>query len=231
MAALGVEVVHLYGLTETYGPSLVCAWWPEWDALAPDEQARGKARQGVRHVGVADVRVVDAAGRDVPADGQTMGEVLIRGNTVMQGYLHDPDATEAAFAGGVFHSGDVAVRHPDGRIELRDRLKDVIISGGENVSSVEVENVLYRHPAVAVAAVVARPDERWGEVPCAFVELRPGATATEAELIAFCRERLAGFKTPKAVVFGEVPRTSTGKIPKFELRQRLGAGVGEARSG
>ena len=159
----------------------------------------------------------------MPADGKTTGEIVIRGNTVMQGYLHDEDATEKAFAGGVFHSGDLAVVHPDGRIQVRDRLKDVIISGGENVSSVEVEGVLYRHPAVAAAAVVAKPDDRWGEVPCAFVELRPGAAATEAELIAFCRERLAGFKTPKAVVFGEIPKTSTGKIQKFELRERVRA--------
>jgi fatty-acyl-CoA synthase len=229
---LGIEVLQVYGLTETTGHVVHCAWEDAWDDLGDGERAALKARQGVPMPITEEVSVLDlATGEPVPADGETPGEVVIRGNTVMQGYLHDPDATEAAFAGGVFHSGDVAVRHPDGRIELRDRLKDVIISGGENVSSVEVENVLYRHPAVAVAAVVARPDERWGEVPCAFVELRPGATATEAELIAFCRERLAGFKTPKAVVFGEVPRTSTGKIPKFELRQRLGAGVGDARSG
>jgi fatty-acyl-CoA synthase len=168
-------------------------------------------------VGVLDLQT----GEQVPADGASIGEIVIRGNTVMKGYLNDPDATEAAFAGEVFHSGDLAVVHPDGRIQVRDRLKDVIISGGENVSSVEVEGVLHRHPAVATAAVVARPDERWGEVPCAFVELRPGETATEAELIAFCRERLAGFKTPKAVIFGDIPKTSTGKIQKFELRERV----------
>jgi fatty-acyl-CoA synthase len=219
---LGIEVLQVYGLTETTGHVVHCAWEEAWDALPDAERAALKARQGVRMPITEEVAVLDLeTGEPVPADGATPGEVVIRGNTVMQGYLHDPDATEAAFAGGVFHSGDVAVLHPDGRIELRDRLKDVIISGGENVSSVEVENVLYRHPAVAVAAVVARPDERWGEVPCAFVELRPGARADEAELIAFCRERLAGFKTPKAIVFGEVPRTSTGKIPKYELRRRL----------
>jgi fatty-acyl-CoA synthase len=219
---LGIEVLQVYGLTETTGHVVHCAWEEAWDALPDAERAALKARQGVRMPITEEVAVLDLeTGQPVPADGATPGEVVIRGNTVMQGYLHDPDATEAAFAGGVFHSGDVAVLHPDGRIELRDRLKDVIISGGENVSSVEVENVLYRHPAVAVAAVVARPDERWGEVPCAFVELRPGASADEAELIAFCRERLAGFKTPKAIVFGEVPRTSTGKIPKYELRRRL----------
>jgi fatty-acyl-CoA synthase len=219
---LGVEVLQVYGLTETTGHVVHCAWEDAWDALPAGERAALKARQGVRMPITEEVSVIDTeTGDRVPADGVTPGEVVIRGNTVMQGYLHDPAATEAAFAGGVFHSGDVAVQHPDGRIELRDRLKDVIISGGENVSSVEVENVLYRHPAVAVAAVVARPDPKWGEVPCAFVELRPGASATEAEIIAFCRERLAGFKTPKAVVFGDVPRTSTGKIPKYELRERL----------
>ena len=178
-------------------------------------------------VGVVDVET----GEQVPADGTTTGEIVIRGNTVMQGYLHDEAATEAAFAGGVFHSGDIAVVHPDGRIQVRDRLKDVIISGGENVSSVEVEGVLHRHPAVATAAVVAKPDDRWGEVPCAFVELRPGAVVTEAELIAFCRERLAGFKTPKAVVFGDIPKTATGKIQKFELRERVRAAVPSGASG
>jgi fatty-acyl-CoA synthase len=228
---LGFDVLQVYGLTETTGHVVHCAFEDAWDALPDAERAALKARQGVRMPITEQLSVVDVeTGQEVPADGETTGEVVIRGNTVMQGYLHDEAATEAAFAGGVFHSGDVAVRHPDGRIELRDRLKDVIISGGENVSSVEVENVLYRHPAVAVAAVVAQPDERWGEVPCAFVELRPGAAADEAEIIAFCRERLAGFKTPKTVVFGEVPRTSTGKIPKFELRQRLLAAGADARS-
>ncbi len=219
---LGFEVMQVYGLTETTGHVVHCAWEEAWNDLPDAERADMKARQGVRMPITEEVSVVDVAtGERVPADGATPGEIVIRGNTVMQGYLRDPDATEAAFAGGVFHSGDLAVVHSDGRIEIRDRLKDVIISGGENVSSVEVEGVLYRHPAVAAAAVVARPDPRWGEVPCAFVELRPGASATEEELIAFCRERLAGFKTPKAVVFGEIPKTSTGKIQKFELRQRV----------
>jgi fatty-acyl-CoA synthase len=221
---LGFEVLQVYGLTETTGHVVHCAFQEEWSGLPDAERAELKARQGVRMPITESVGVVDVeTGEQVPADGQTTGEIVIRGNTVMQGYLHDEDATEKAFAGGVFHSGDLAVVHPDGRIQVRDRLKDVIISGGENVSSVEVEGVLYRHPAVAAAAVVAKPDERWGEVPCAFVELRPGAAATEAELIAFCRERLAGFKTPKAVVFGEIPKTSTGKIQKFELRERVRA--------
>jgi fatty-acyl-CoA synthase len=221
---LGFEVMQVYGLTETTGHVVHCAWEEAWNELPDAERAELKARQGVRMPITEEVGVIDVeTGAQVPADGTTPGEIVIRGNTVMKGYLHDPDATEAAFAGEVFHSGDLAVVHPDGRIEVRDRLKDVIISGGENVSSVEVEGVLYRHPAVAVAAVVARPDPRWGEVPCAFVELRPGAAATEAELIAFCRERLAGFKTPKAVVFGEIPKTSTGKIQKFELRERVRA--------
>ncbi len=223
---LGFDVLQVYGLTETTGHVVHCAWEEEWNALPDAERADLKARQGVRMpitewVGVVDVET----GEPVPADGTTTGEIVIRGNTVMQGYLHDEAATEAAFAGGVLHSGDIAVVHPDGRIQVRDRLKDVIISGGENVSSVEVEGVLHRHPAVAAAAVVAKPDPRWGEVPCAFVELRPGAAATEAELIAFCRERLAGFKTPKAVVFGEIPKTATGKIQKFELRERVRAAV------
>jgi fatty-acyl-CoA synthase len=219
---LGFEVLQVYGLTETTGHVVHCAWEEEWSDLPDAERADLKARQGVRMPITESVGVLDLeTGAQVPADGASIGEIVIRGNTVMKGYLHDPDATETAFQGEVFHSGDLAVVHPDGRIQVRDRLKDVIISGGENVSSVEVEGVLHRHPAVAAAAVVARPDERWGEVPCAFVELRPGATATEAELIAFCRERLAGFKTPKAVIFGDIPKTSTGKIQKVELRERV----------
>ena len=224
MAALGIEVVHLYGLTETYGPSLTCAWWPEWDGLAPEEQARQKARQGVRHAGVADVRVVDADLRDVPADGQTMGEVVIRGNTVMAGYYRDEAGTAEAFRGGWFHSGDLGVLHPDGYVELRDRAKDVIISGGENVSTIEVEQVIVRHPAVLEAAVIGVPDPHWGEVPKAFVALKPGVQATAEEIVALCHAHLARFKAPKAVEFGELPKTSTGKIQKYVLREREWAG-------
>ncbi|HEY7062278.1 MAG TPA: acyl--CoA ligase family protein [Chloroflexota bacterium] len=224
MAALGVEVVHLYGLTETYGPSLACTWWPEWDALTPDERARQKARQGVRHVGVADVRMVDAAGRDVPADGQTMGEVIIRSNTVMTGYYRDEAGTAQAFRGGWFHSGDLGVLHPDGYVELRDRAKDVIITGGENVSTIEVEQAIIRHPAVLEAAVIGVPDPHWGEVPKAFVALKPGAAATAEEIVALCHQQLARFKAPKTVEFGELPKTSTGKIQKYLLREREWAG-------
>jgi fatty-acyl-CoA synthase len=221
---LGFDVLQVYGLTETTGHVVHCAWEDEWGSLPDAERAELKARQGVRMPITESVAVIDLqTGEQVPNDGTTTGEIVIRGNTVMKGYLNDPAATEAAFAGEAFHSGDLAVVHPDGRIQVRDRLKDVIISGGENVSSVEVEGVLHRHPAVAAAAVVAKPDERWGEVPCAFVELRPDAAVTEAELIAFCRERLAGFKTPKTVVFGDIPKTSTGKIQKFELRERVRA--------
>jgi fatty-acyl-CoA synthase len=219
MSALGVEVIHLYGLTETYGPSLTCAWWPEWNDLPADDQARIKARQGVPPVAVSGVRVVDERLQDVPADGQTMGEVVIRGNTVMAGYYRDPEATAQAFRGGWFHSGDLGVLHPDGYVELRDRAKDVIISGGENISTIEVEQVLLRHPAVLEAAVIGVPDERWGEVPRAFVTLKPGQAASDDELIAFCKQQLATFKAPKAVVFGELPKTSTGKIQKFVLRE------------
>lgn len=219
---LGFTVMQVYGLTETYGHVVQCAWQSEWDELPFAEQAEIKARQGVRFpmneaVMVADVGTVNP----VPADGQSMGEILIRGNTVMKGYYKDPHATREAFAEGWFHSGDLAVVHPDGYIQIRDRLKDVIISGGENISSVEVEGTLYKHPAVALAAVVAAPDEKWGEVPCAFVELKPGATASEEEILAFCKENMAGFKRPKKVVFGELPKTSTGKIQKFVLRDQV----------
>jgi fatty-acyl-CoA synthase len=224
MAALGVEVIHLYGLTETYGPSLACAWWPEWDALPLDEQARLKARQGVRHVGVDGTRVVDSDMRDVPADGQTMGELLVRSNTVMAGYFRDEAGTAEAFRGGWFHTGDLGVRHPDGYVELRDRAKDVIISGGENISTIEVEQVIARHPAVLEVAVVGVPDARWGEVPKAFVVLKPGARATDEEIAEFCRRHLARFKAPKQVEFGELPKTSTGKIQKYLLREREWAG-------
>jgi fatty-acyl-CoA synthase len=218
--ALGFDVMQVYGLTETYGHVVQCAWQAEWDALAFGEQAEIAARQGVRFPMTEEVAVIDReSGAPVPCNAETLGEVVIRGNTVMKGYHKGPEATAEAFAGGWFHSGDLAVVHPDGYMQIKDRLKDIIISGGENISSVEIEGVLYRHPAVAAAAVVARPDEKWGETPCAFVELKPGAEATEQEVIAFCRGQLAGFKAPKRVVFGELPKTSTGKIEKYKLRK------------
>ncbi len=221
MAERGIEVTHVYGLTEVYGPAVVCAWHREWDALPGGEQAALKARQGVQYPVLEGLMVADPKTLEpVPKDGRTMGEVFLRGNIVMKGYLKNPAATEEAFDGGWFHSGDLGVWHEDGYIELKDRSKDIIISGGENISSIEVEGVLYRHPAVALAAVVARPDETWGESPCAFVELKPGAEAGEAELIAFCRDNLAHFKAPKTVVFGPLPKTSTGKMQKFLLRER-----------
>ncbi|HYZ31168.1 MAG TPA: acyl-CoA synthetase [Crenalkalicoccus sp.] len=222
MQAAGFQVCHVYGLTECYGPAVVNEWHEDWNAKPAPERAALMARQGVRYLTLEALDVMDPETmRPVPADGTTLGEVMMQGNVVMKGYLKDRAATEKAFAGGWFHTGDLAVKHPGGYIQLKDRSKDIIISGGENISSIEVEDVLYKHPAVMLAAVVARPDEKWGEVPCAFVELKPGAEATEAELIAFCRERLAGFKTPKLVVFAELPRTSTGKIQKHVLRSRV----------
>jgi len=218
--ALGARVVHVYGLTETYGPFTVCAWPGEWDARPDDERHRAKARQGVPYVFGGDVRVVDPEGRDVPADGTALGEVLMRGNGVMAGYFDDAEATEAVFAGGWFHSGDAGVQHPDGYVELRDRFKDVIVSGGENISTIEVEQALARHPAVQEVAVVGIPDERWGERPKAFVTLAPGVTASADELIAFARQHIAGYKVPSAVEFCELPKTSTGKVQKFVLRER-----------
>ena len=219
--AMGFAVTHVYGLTEVYGPSVVCEWHAEWDAQPPGERARLKARQGVRYPVLEGLMVGDARTlAPVPQDGATMGEVFMRGNIVMKGYLKNPGATRDAFAGGWFHTGDLGVVHPDGYIELKDRSKDIIISGGENVSTIEVESVLYRHPAVLEAAVVARPDPHWGETPCAFVGLKPGASATAEELIAFCRERLAHFKAPKTIVFGPLPKTSTGKVQKFQLREQ-----------
>jgi fatty-acyl-CoA synthase len=218
--ALGFEVNHLYGLTETYGPITICEWDPAWDVLPVAERARLKARQGVQMVTADAVRVVDSELRDVPADGETMGEVVMRGNNVMKGYFHDDEATAEAFRGGWFHSGDLGVMHPDGYVELRDRAKDIIISGGENISTIEVEQAIVRHPDVLEAAVVAVPHEKWGERPKAFVTLRDGATLTEAELIAFARETLPGFKAPDEIEFGELPKTSTGKIKKYELRAR-----------
>jgi fatty-acyl-CoA synthase len=219
--ALGFRINHVYGLTETYGPITVCEWHAEWDGAGDEERARLKARQGVAFVTSDPVRVVDADMRDVPADGETMGEVVMRGNNVMKGYFADEAATAEAFRGGWFHSGDLAVMHPDGYIELRDRAKDIIISGGENISTIEVERALVRHPDVLEAAVVAVPDEKWGERPKGFVTLRPGATLTAEELIAFSRETLPGFKAPSEIEFGELPKTSTGKVKKFELRARV----------
>jgi fatty-acyl-CoA synthase len=219
MRHAGFEVLHVYGLTEVYGPAVTNEWHAGWNALPPPEQAKLMARQGVRYLPLEALEVLDPETmRPVPADGAAMGEVMFRGNVVMKGYLKDEEATAKAFQGGWFHSGDLAVKYPDGYIQLRDRSKDIIISGGENISSIEVEDALYKHPAVAVAAVVAQPDEKWGEVPCAFVELKAGATATEAELIAHCKTILAGFKAPKRVVFQELPKTSTGKIQKHVLR-------------
>ncbi len=225
MEDMGARLTHVYGLTEVYGPHTVCAWHPEWDALPVEERARLKARQGVAYTHAVDLRVVDDEMRDVPADGETLGEVLMRGNNVMLGYFRQPEATAEAFRGGWFHSGDLAVVHPDGYIELKDRKKDIIISGGENISTIEVENTLYKHPAVAEVAVIGVPDERWGEVPKAFVTLKPGASATAEDLIAFCRDRIAHFKCPKRIEFCELPKTSTGKIRKNVLRDREWAGA------
>ncbi len=224
MEALGVDLIHLYGLTEVYGPNTICEAPAEWSTLPLAERARVKARQGVPFVIADAMRVVDGDLREVPADGQTMGEVVMRGKNIMAGYYRDPEATARAFLGGWFHSGDLAVMHPDGYIELRDRKKDIIISGGENISTIEVEQVVARHPAVLECAVVAVPDEHWGERPKAFVTLRPGMAATEDDIIAFCRANLAHFKCPAAVAYGELPKTATGKVQKFVLREREWAG-------
>ena len=220
MTDAGFELTHLYGLTETYGPATINEWDPSWNDLpAPDRSAK-RIRQGIRYVALEALTVMDPETMtEVPADGETLGEVMFRGNIVMKGYLKNPKATEEAFAGGWFHSGDLGVMHPDGYIQLKDRSKDIIISGGENISSIEVEEVLYKHPGVAFCAVVAKPDEKWGETPCAFIELRPGASATEEEILEWCRQGLARFKVPRRVVFAEVPKTSTGKIQKFKLRE------------
>jgi fatty-acyl-CoA synthase len=221
MAKIGFDITHVYGLTEVYGPAAVCAKHPEWEELPLAEQVRLNGRQGVRYLMEEGLSVMDPHTlRPVPADGETMGEIMFRGNITMKGYLKNKQATDDAFRGGWFHSGDLAVMQPDGYVKIRDRSKDIIISGGENISSLEVEDVLYRHPAVLAAAVVAKPDEKWGETPCAFVELKQGAKTTEKELIDFCREHLAKFKAPRAVVFGELPKTSTGKIQKFVLRDK-----------
>ena len=224
MKDAGFEVTHLYGLTETYGPAVVNDWKEEWNALEPQAQAAVKARQGVRYHALEGLEVIDPETmRAVPSDGETMGEVMMQGNVVMKGYLKNKRATGAAFRGGWFHSGDLGVKHPDGYIQLRDRLKDIIISGGENISSIEVEDALFKHPAVQLAAVVASPDPKWGETPCAFVELKPGASADEAELIAWCRGLLAHYKAPRRVLFAEIPKTSTGKVQKFVLREKARA--------
>jgi fatty-acyl-CoA synthase len=216
---VGIRLTHVYGLTEVYGPAAVCAQQEDWADLPAEERARLNGRQGVPYPLQEDVTVLNPETLEpVPADGETMGEIFFRGNVVMKGYLKNPSATEEAFAGGWFHTGDLAVMHPDGYIKIKDRSKDIIISGGENISSIEVEDALHRHPAVMTAAVVAMPDARWGEVPCAYVELKPGASATEPEVIEFCRNLLARFKVPKKVVFGTLPKTSTGKIQKFVLR-------------
>jgi fatty-acyl-CoA synthase len=221
MEKMGFDLTHVYGLTEVYGPATVCAKHEEWAAAGISERARLNGRQGVRYLMEEGLSVMDPQTmKPVPADGETMGEIMFRGNITMKGYLKNPKATQAAFAGGWFHSGDLAVTQPDGYVKIKDRSKDIIISGGENISSIEVEDVLYRHPSVLAAAVVARPDAKWGETPCAFVELKPGSRVTDHELIEFCRRHLARFKAPRAVVFGELPKTSTGKIQKFVLREK-----------
>ena len=224
MEQLGFDLTHVYGLTEVYGPATVCARHDAWDALDIGERAKLNARQGVRYHLQRSAQVMDAATmRPVPWDGQTMGEIMFRGNIVMKGYLKNAAATQEAFAGGWYHSGDLAVQYPDGYIKIKDRSKDIIISGGENISSIEVEDVLYRHPEVLAAAVVAKPDPKWGETPCAFVELKAGSQLTAAAIIAHCKQHLAGFKVPRAVVFGDIPKTATGKIQKFELRKQAGS--------
>jgi len=220
MKDAGFNVTHVYGLTEVYGPACVNDWRADWDKLDLTAQAAKKARQGVRYPVLEALDVLDPLSlRPVPRDGTTLGEVMFRGNVVMKGYLKNKPATEKAFEGGWFHSGDLAVMHQDGYIQLKDRSKDIIISGGENISSIEVEDALFKHPAVQAAAVVAKPDDKWGETPCAFVELKPNAQATPEDLIAWCRKNLAGYKVPKYVVFTELPKTSTGKIQKFLLRE------------
>ena len=222
MENLGFEVMHVYGLTETYGHMLQCAWNVEWNDLSKDEKNEIKSRQGVRYPNTEGATVMDPdTMKPVPKDGKTMGEIMIRGNIVMKGYYKDKEATNKAMSGGWFHSGDLAVTHPDGYIKIQDRSKDIIISGGENISSIEIENTIAKHPAVSLAAVVAKPDEKWGETPCAFVELIKDKFAAEKDIIDFCRETLAGFKLPKKVIFCELPKTSTGKIQKFELRKKV----------
>ncbi|KAL3619800.1 putative acyl-activating enzyme 1, peroxisomal [Castilleja foliolosa] len=224
MEKLGFDVVHSYGLTETYGPATVCTWKPEWDSLTPDERATMKARQGLHHLGLEEVDIKDPVSmRSVPPDAKTMGEVMFRGNTVMTGYLKDVEATRDAFRDGWFRSGDLGVKHDDGYIELKDRSKDVIISGGENISTIQVEAVIFGHPSVLEAAVVGRPDEHWGETPCAFVKLKDGCDVSAEDIIKYCRDRLPHYMAPRSVVFEDLPKTSTGKTQKFVLRQRAKA--------
>jgi len=226
MEQMGFDLTHVYGLTEVYGPATVCAKHDEWQQLPIGDRARLNARQGVRYHLEREVCVLNPETmQPVPHDGETMGEIMFKGNIAMKGYLKNPKATEEAFAGGWFHSGDLAVQYPDGYIKIKDRSKDIIISGGENISSIEVEDVLYRHPDVLAAAVVAKPDDRWGETPCAFVELKAGATTTAQAMVDHCKLHLAGFKVPRAIVFGELPKTSTGKIQKFELRKLAGSAI------
>ena len=221
MQEAGIDVTHVYGLTEVYGPAMACAWHGEWNAEPIEKQAYLKSRQGVAYAMQQDARVMDPETMtEVPHDGETMGEVMFRGNIVMKGYLNNPEATDAALAGGWFHTGDLGVVHADGYIQLKDRSKDIIISGGENISSIEVEDALYKHPDVAAVAVVAKPDDKWGETPCAFVELKPGVAPDTAAIVAFARDNLASYKCPRHVVFGELPKTSTGKIQKFQLREK-----------
>jgi fatty-acyl-CoA synthase len=221
LSGLGIDVIHLYGLTETYGPAAICEWHSEWSDLPPDQQANRKARQGVANIIGAPVRVVDDEGHDVPKDGVTIGEIAVTGNNLMAGYYRDVDATARAIPDGWFRTGDLAVMHPDNYVEIKDRKKDIIISGGENISSVEVERVLASHPAVYEAAVVGRPDPKWGEVPVAIVELRPGHEASAEQLTEHVRSHLAHFKAPKSIVFRDLPRTSTGKIQKHRLRDQI----------
>ncbi len=224
MAAAGFNVTHVYGLTETYGPAVVNEWHAAWDDLDAAGRAAKKARQGVRYAALDDLTVMDPETMQrVPADGETLGEVMFRGNIVMKGYMKNAKATAESLAGGWFHSGDLAVLHPDGYVQLKDRSKDIIISGGENISSIEVEDALYKHPAIQAAAVVAKPDEKWGETPIAFIELRPGQAATADEIIAHCQGLIARYKCPRQIVFTELPKTSTGKIQKFVLRDRAKA--------
>ncbi len=223
MEALGFRVLHAYGLTETYGPSVLCEWQPDWAELPEAERLARQARQGVATPVMEDLAVIGPGGEELSADAAGMGEIALRGNVVMKGYLKNPQATRAAFAGGWLHTGDLGVMHPDFYVEVKDRAKDIVISGGENIASIEVEEVLYRHPSVLAAAVVARPDEKWGETPCAFVTLKDGASATAAEILSFCRARMAHFKAPRTVVFGELPKTATGKIQKHVLRERAKA--------
>jgi fatty-acyl-CoA synthase len=224
MKAAGFNVTHLYGLTETYGPAAINDWHREWEALNASDQAHKKARQGVAYPVLEALDVIDPENmKPVPRNGESLGEVMFRGNVVMKGYLKNKSASDAAFAGGWFHSGDLGVIHPDGYIQLKDRSKDIIISGGENISSIEVEDALYKHPAVQVVAVVAKPDDKWGETPCAVVELKPGTTASADELIAWCKKNLASYKCPRNILFAEIPKTSTGKLQKFKLREMVKA--------